>query len=72
MDRQLQLVMMGLIGLIFSPTVLGATMYSTKDSYMGPGIFYGPGKINDVGIFDVTITGIGFPAPMHYITPYVN
>lgn len=49
-----------------------ATMYSTKDSYMGAGIFYGPGTLDDVPIFDVVIRNIGFSGTLSYITPFVN
>lgn len=49
-----------------------ATMYSTRDSYMGAGVFYGPGTLDDVPIFDVIIRNIGFPGTLSYITPFVN
>lgn len=50
----------------------GATMYSTKDSFMGAGWFYGPGPIEDVPIFDVVIPNIGFSTKLNFVTPYVN
>ena len=55
-----------------SPSALGATMFSGRDSYMGPGTFYGPGRIKDVGIFDVKIQNIGFASELDYVTPFVN
>ena len=47
-------------------------MYSTKDSYMGAGEFYGPGRIADTAIFDVVIRNIGFSAANHFVTPFSN
>lgn len=50
----------------------GATMYSTKDSYMRSGAFFGPGAIDESTIFDVTIPGIGFAARGSFVTPFTN
>jgi hypothetical protein len=47
-------------------------MYSTKDSFMGAGEFFGPGPLADSPIFDVVIRNIGFTAPNHYVTPFRN
>ena len=49
-----------------------ATMYSTKDSYMGAGQFWGPGVIEEVPIFDVMIPNIGFTSAANFVTPFVN
>lgn len=49
-----------------------ATMYSTKDSYMGSGKFWGPGAIEETTIFDVVIPGIGFASEGAFVTPFVN
>ncbi len=49
-----------------------ATMYSRKDSYMGAGTFYGPGKVPDSVLFDAQISGIGFSAPLNFVTPLSN
>lgn len=49
-----------------------ATMYSTKDSYMGPGKFWGPGVIDEVPIFDVMIPNIGFSTASNFVTPFTN
>ena len=51
---------------------LAATMYSNEDSYMGAGIFYGPGNIDDTVLFGVVIRNIAFSSPMSYVTPFVN
>jgi hypothetical protein len=58
--------------LLLAGTAQAATMFSVQDSYMGPGKFYGPGRLRDTEIFDVKITGIGFTAPAHYVTPFAN
>ena len=49
-----------------------ATMYSTEDSYMGAGTFYGPGKIDDTVLFGAVIRGIGFQSQANFVTPFVN
>lgn len=49
-----------------------ATMYSNKRSYMGPGIFYGPGTTPDSEIFEVTIHNIGFQSGGNFVTPMAN
>jgi hypothetical protein len=53
-------------------TAQAATMYSTKDSYMGSGKFWGPGAIEETTIFGVVIPGIGFSAKGSFVTPFVN
>jgi len=58
--------------LALAPVAFGATMFSMHDSFMGPGTFFGPGKIKDVGIFDVKIQNIGFSSGLNYVTPFVN
>lgn len=60
------------VTLLLTGAAQAATMYSVQDSYMGPGKFYGPGRLRDTEIFDVKITGIGFTAPGHYVTPFAN
>jgi hypothetical protein len=50
----------------------GATMFSVHDGFMGAGIFYGPGKVKDVPIFDVVIQHIGFSSELNYVTPFFN
>lgn len=62
-----------LYALVLLPCVAqAATMYSTKDSYMGAGTFYGPGPIEDVPIFDVVIPNIGFSTALNFVTPHLN
>lgn len=48
------------------------TMYSTRDSYMGAGTFYGPGKVKDSTLFDAQIREIGLSAPVNFVTPFSN
>jgi hypothetical protein len=49
-----------------------ATMFSVRDSYKGAGTFHGPGKIPDSVLFDAQINGIGFSAPLNFVTPFAN
>ncbi len=62
----------GLAWAAASPVAHAATMYSTKNSYMGPGQFFGPGRLPDQAIFDVQISNIGFESPLNFITPFFN
>lgn len=55
-----------------SATVFAETMYSTKNSYMGAGTFYGPGRIKDSELFDAQIREIGLSAPVNFVTPLSN
>ncbi|MDD5034911.1 MAG: hypothetical protein PHE55_09150 [Methylococcaceae bacterium] len=48
------------------------TVYSTKDSYMGAGTFYGPGKLPDAPLFDVTIRNVAFTSATTFVTPFFN
>jgi hypothetical protein len=50
----------------------GATMFSTNESFMGAGTFYGPGKIKDSVLFDATIGNISMSSSSTFITPLVN
>ena len=54
------------------PFARAATMYSTDESYMGAGTFYGPGALDDSSLFPVIIRNMGFLGPLSYITPFVN
>ncbi|HEU5134143.1 MAG TPA: hypothetical protein VFU13_03265 [Steroidobacteraceae bacterium] len=60
------------IGTLAAANAGAATMFSTQDSYMGPGTFYGPGRVQDVTIFDVQINHIVFPSPTTFVTPFTN
>ena len=60
------------IGTLIAANAGAATMFSTQDSYMGPGTFYGPGRVQDVTIFDVQINHIVFPSPTTFVTPFAN
>ena len=55
-----------------SAVAFGETMYSTKNSYMGAGTFYGPGRIKDSTLFDAQIREIGLTAPVNFVTPLAN
>ena len=49
-----------------------ATMYSSRDSYMGAGTFFGPGRLSDSVLFDAQIQNISFPSTNTFITPFFN
>ncbi len=49
-----------------------ATMYSTEESYMGAGVFYGPGTMKDSVLFGVVIRNIAFSSPLSFVTPFIN
>jgi hypothetical protein len=53
-------------------SVNAANMFSTHDSFMGAGEFFGPGKLPKVPIFDVHITNIVFPSAGTFVTPFIN
>ncbi|MFN9480727.1 MAG: hypothetical protein ACK6C0_15115 [Betaproteobacteria bacterium] len=48
------------------------TVFSDSKSLGGPGVFYGPGKLPQVPIFDVTIRNVTFAEAGVFVTPYVN
>jgi len=48
------------------------TVYSTKDSFMGAGTFYGPGKLPVSPLFDVTIHNVAFSSATTFVTPFFN
>jgi hypothetical protein len=66
------LFVLGICTVSISPSLWGATVYSTQNSFMGPGIFYGPGSIEDTPLFDVTIHNVGFSYPLKFVTPFFN
>jgi hypothetical protein len=48
------------------------TVFSTKNSYMGAGTFYGPGKLPISPLFDVTIHNVAFTSATTFVTPFFN
>lgn len=64
-------LLVGALGLGADPA-LGATMYSSRQSYMGAGTFWGPGVIDETPLFDAIIRGIGFSAQRNFVTPMQN
>jgi hypothetical protein len=61
-----------IISLLLTGNLFAVTVYSTKDSFGGAGMFYGPGPLKDVELFDVVIRNIGFSTPGYFITPFFN
>lgn len=48
------------------------TVFSVSKSGSDAGVFYGPGKLPAVRLFDATIRNVGFSTPNVFITPFVN
>lgn len=59
-------------GLLASGGASAFTVFSDAKSLGGPGVFYGPGKLPQVPIFDVTIRNVTFANAGVFVTPYVN
>jgi hypothetical protein len=59
-------------GLIACGSAGAFTVFSTKDSYMGAGKFYGPGKLPESPLFDVTIHNVAFSSAATFVTPFYN
>ncbi len=72
MATKIHVFLLGMATAFNSLSLPAATMYSTEDSYMGAGLFYGPGNIEDSVLFGVVINNIGFPSPLSFVTPFVN
>lgn len=57
---------------IFNYNAAAFTVHSTGQSFMGAGTFYGPGRLSDSVLFDVTIRNVAFTSPATFVTPYFN
>jgi hypothetical protein len=57
---------------LFASAADAFTVFSTKDSYMGAGAFYGPGKLPKAPLFDVTIHNVAFTSETTFVTPFAN
>lgn len=57
---------------IFNYNASAFTVHSTGQSFMGAGTFYGPGRLSDSVLFDVTIRNVAFTSPTTFVTPYFN
>jgi len=61
-----------LIFLQMSPT-FAVTLWSTPDSFLGPGKFYGPGAYTqDQELFPVVIRNMIFVSKINFVTPFFN
>lgn len=58
--------------LLLNSTATAFTVHSTSKSYMGAGTFFGPGRLPDARLFDVTIRNVAFTSPTTFVTPYFN
>ncbi len=54
------------------PPAAAFTVFSSTESYMGAGTFYGPGKLADSRIFDVIIRNVIFTGAVTFVTPFLN
>jgi len=59
-------------GLLVGGSAGAFTVYSTTESFMGAGIFYGPGRLPDSVLFDVTIRNVAFTSAATFVTPFFN
>ncbi len=59
-------------GLLVGGTAAAFTVFSTTGSYMGAGSFYGPGRLPDSVLFDVTIRNVAFTSATTFVTPFFN
>jgi hypothetical protein len=57
---------------VASSNAISYTVFSTDKSYMGAGTFFGPGKLADSKIFDVTIRNVMFSTEATFVTPFLN
>ena len=48
------------------------TVYSNHASFMKSGTFFGPGKLPDSPMFDITIRNVIFLTGDTFVTPFVN
>ncbi|WP_089725033.1 hypothetical protein [Candidatus Thiosymbion oneisti] len=68
------LVYVTLLGgwLLVSGSAAAFTVYSTTESFMGAGTFYGPGRLPDSVLFDVRIRNVAFTTAATFVTPFFN
>jgi len=53
--------------------VFGVTLYSTKETFLGPGKFFGPGANTvEQEIFEVVIRNMVFVSEVDFVTPFLN
>ncbi|KOR29602.1 hypothetical protein TI04_08185 [Achromatium sp. WMS2] len=69
--RNIIISIISTLTLQFNPAA-AFTVYSIKDSFMGPGIFYGPGRLADSLLFDVVIRNVAFTSAGTFVTPFFN
>lgn len=63
---------LALAGLL-APSTPAATMFSTADSYLGSGTFYGPGAyMEEEPLFPVVIRDMIWVTERDFVTPFVN
>ena len=62
-----------LIALTTGVPALGATLWSTDDSHLGPGLFFGPGAFtNPTPLFPAVIRDMAFHTDRDFVTPFFN
>jgi hypothetical protein len=60
------------VSLLASGSAGAFTVFSTQDSYMGAGKFFGPGKLPVSPLFNVTIHNVSFTSATTFVTPFFN
>jgi hypothetical protein len=61
-----------LAGALIGGSAQAFTVHSTLRSYMGAGTFYGPGRLPNSVLFDVTIRNVAFTSAATFVTPFFN
>jgi hypothetical protein len=74
MKRVLHAGLLGLtLGAITATSSPAATLWSTRESYLGPGTFYGPGAFTaKQELFPIRIEGMIWTTERDFVTPFVN
>lgn len=65
-------IMSGGVLCVFNPAQ-GAKLWSTDESFLGSGEFFGPGKfIEKQELFHITLNNLSFFTPLDFVTPWEN
>ena len=63
----------GLALIVSFSSLQAATLWSTSDSYLGPGEFYGPGAFTTKQpLFEIKLNNLSFFTDIDFVTPFVN
>ena len=70
-----QALVLSLLSYLFIPmhSLFAATLWSNHTSYLGPGLFYGPGTFTaEQPLFEIQLNNLSFFTPVDFVTPYFN